>query len=279
MRRHRLRSIMRYTVLTISSIVFLIPLYIALINAFKPKPQILSNPLGIPWGDLTLHTLIDNGFSPYFNVLEAYWVTLVIVAGSVIGILIATTMLAYIMVRNTKSKSLRLFYLLMMAGLIIPPQAILLSIVQILKTIGLMFTWEGLILRNIGWYIPFSCFVFVGYVKSIPAELDESAYIDGASPINVFWRIIFPLLKPASASVIIFCFLWIWNDFLNPQIILGSEIGYTITTGIYRAVGQYNTAWDQIFALVVWASLPVLIMYLSMQKHFISGLTAGSIKG
>lgn len=276
--KNRHNSILRHGFLVLCSLIFFVPIYITYINAFKPKSEILRNPFGFSFDNLTLRFVLESGFSPYFNVIEAYWTTIVIVAGSIVCIVLFTSMLAYIMVRNPTSKFFKGFYLLMMAGLIIPPEAILLSIVQILKQMNLMFTWQGLILRNIGWYIPFSSFVFVGYIKTISKELDESAYIDGASPFIIYRKIIFPLLKPASASVIIFCFLWIWNDFVNPLIILG-ERGYTITIGIYRAVGQYSTAWEQIFSLVLWASFPVLLMYLFMQKNFISGLTAGSIKG
>ena len=273
------RSFLAQIILLVCAIVYMVPIYISFINAFKPKAEILKNPLGIPFSQLTITTILENGFSPYFNVFQAYWTSIVIVAGSIMGIVLVTTMLAYIMSRHSQNRFLKVFYFLMLAGLIIPPQAILLSIVQILREMHIIFTWQGLIFRNIGWYIPFSCFVYVGYIKSIPIELDESAYMDGASTYFIFWKIIFPLIKPATASVFIFCFLWIWNDFLNPQILLGSGKGYTITTGIYRAIGQYNTSWDQIFSLVLWAAVPVLIMYLFMQKHFISGLTAGSIKG
>jgi raffinose/stachyose/melibiose transport system permease protein len=275
----KLKNVIRHAVLIITSAVFLVPVYIALVNAFKPEKDILQNPLGMPIKDLTLENLISYGFSPYFNVLEGYWTTAVIISFSIFFILLFTSMLAYIMVRSQKARLSKFFYIMLLGGLIIPPQAILLSIVQILKEMGIMFTWQGLILRNIGWYIPFASFVYLGYIKTVSREMDDSAYIDGAGPARIFFKIIYPLIKPATASVIIFCFLWIWNDFLNPQIILGPGHGYTVTTGIYRAIGQYNTAWDQIFTLVLWASIPVLIMYAVMQKKFISGLTAGSLKG
>ena len=272
-------TLVRNTILSIASIIYFIPIYIAFVNAFKREEDILRNPIGIPFGRLDIGQFVGNAFNPSFNVLQAYWTTIGIVGISIFGIILSTTMLSYVMSRNPKNRFFGVFNVLLLAGLIIPPQVILLSIVQILKEMNLMFTWRGLILRNIGWYVPFSCFLYIGYIKTIPRELDESAYIDGATVFQIFSKIIFPLIKPASASVFIFSFLWIWNDFLNPQIILGSKGGYTVTTGIYRAVGQYNTAWDQIFSLVVWASFPVLLMFFLMQRNFISGLTAGSIKG
>ncbi len=276
MKQHK--SIASSLFLILASVFFFVPIYITIINAFKPNAEIMKNPFGITFSTLTLDNIKNHGFSPYFNIFKAYANTIVIVGCSIVGIIILTSMLAYIMDRNRQNRLLKLFYLFMLAGLIIPPESILLSIVQILKNLGLMFTFPGLILRNIGWYIPFSCFVFVGYVKTISKELDESAYLDGAGPFKIFLKIIFPLMQPAIASVFIFCFLWIWNDFLNPLILLGDK-SYTVTIGIYRAIGQYSTAWNQIFSLVFLVSIPVLLMYIFMQKYFIDGLTAGAVKG
>ncbi len=272
------RALLYYITMSLVGLLFFFPIYITIINAFKVKADIMRNPLGIKFSALTLNNLKLYGFSPSFNILKAYFNTIVIVGVSLIGIIILTSMLAYVMDRSSKNRWLKIFYLLMLAGLIIPPEAILLSIVQILKNLGLMFTFSGLILRNIGWYIPFSTFIFVGYVRTISKELDESAFLDGAGYFRIYVKIILPLIKPASASVFIFCFLWIWNDFLNPLILLGDKI-YTVTIGIYRAIGQYSTAWDQIFALVFLVSIPVLLMYVVMQKYFIAGLTAGAVKG
>lgn len=272
------RSPISIIFLIFTSVIFFIPIYITIINAFKTKADIMKNPFGFPVSSLTLENLKTHGFSSYFNIFQAYLNTIVIVGASIVGIIVLTSMLSYVMDRNRENGFLKVFYLLMLAGLIIPPESILLSTVQILSKLGLMFSFSGLILRNIGWYVPFSCFIFVGYVKTISRELDESAYLDGAGAFSIYRKIIFPLMTPAMASVFIFCFLWIWNDFVNPLILLGDKI-YTVTIGIYRAIGQYSTAWDQIFSLVFLVSIPVLIMYVFMQKYFIEGLTAGAIKG
>jgi raffinose/stachyose/melibiose transport system permease protein len=122
-------------------------------------------------------------------------------------------------------------------------------------------------------------FVFSGFMRSIPVELEEAAAIDGAGRGRVFWRIVFPLLRPATASVLIFLGVWIWNAFLDPLIILGPSQGTTVTTGIYRAIGQYQADFGTVFALMFLATLPVLIFYLALQKHFVKGLTGGATKG
>jgi raffinose/stachyose/melibiose transport system permease protein len=118
-----------------------------------------------------------------------------------------------------------------------------------------------------------------GHRGQIPRELEEAAAIDGAGRFQIFWKIVFPLLRPATASVMIFLGVWIWNDFLNPLIILGPSKGTTITTGIYRAIGQYQADFGQVFTLMFLATLPVLIFYLALQKDFVKGLTGGATKG
>jgi raffinose/stachyose/melibiose transport system permease protein len=163
--------------------------------------------------------------------------------------------------------------------LMIPTAVIVTPITQILRSLGLMNTVPGLVLANLGYYIPFGVFVFAGFVRSIPLELEESATMDGASPFQVFWRIVFPLLRPATASVLIFLGVWIWNDFLDPLIILGPGRGTTVTTGIYRSIGQYQANFGAMFALMFLATLPVLVFYLALQRHFVKGLTGGAVKG
>jgi raffinose/stachyose/melibiose transport system permease protein len=132
---------------------------------------------------------------------------------------------------------------------------------------------------NIAWYMPFTAFLFVGYMRTISPQLDESARMDGAGDVRIFFRIIFPLISPAVASAIIFIALWTWNDFVNPLIILGTSDYYTVTIGLYRAIGQYVQKWEDVFAIVFIAIVPVIVFYLFMQKQFIAGLTAGALKG
>jgi raffinose/stachyose/melibiose transport system permease protein len=116
-------------------------------------------------------------------------------------------------------------------------------------------------------------------MRPTPGEGEEAAAVGGAGRATVFWRVVFPLLRPASASVLIFLGVWIWNDFLNPLIILGPGQGTTVTTGIYRSIGQYQADFGGVFAVMFLATLPVLIFYLFLQRHFVKGLTGGATKG
>lgn len=268
----------RHVFLILLSLVLLVPFYIAIINAFKPRLAIATNPLGIPFSELTLDNFSKVAITSNFNIFKAYQTSFLITSISIVLIIIIGAMMSYVIARNNNKWMLSAL-LILLAAKMIPPQVVLIPMVKMLSTLGLMFTSQGLILYNIGWFIPFTVFVFTGFIRTISMQLDESAKMDGANHFTIFWRIIFPLIRPATASVIIFLFIFIWNDFLSPLIILGSGKGYTITTGIYFAIGQFSVKWEEVYALVVLASLPIVIVFMFMQRYFISGLTGGALKG
>ncbi|TVY04271.1 carbohydrate ABC transporter permease [Cohnella terricola] len=276
--KNTVRNGFRHLFLLPLSIMLLVPFYIALVNAFKTKNDILASPFSLPIDRMTFDNFIRSAVTPSFNIFKAYGTSILITGVSVALLILITSMMSFVFAR-LHNRFLSVCYLLLLSGLMIPPQVILIPLVKVLAALGLMFTPQGLILYNIGFYIPFTVFIYVGFIRTLSRELDESAKIDGASQYRIFWSILFPLLRPATASAVIFLCLWIWNDFINPVIILGSTGNYTVTTGIFQAVGQYSTNWDDVFALVVLASAPIFLLYLFMQRHFIAGLTEGSVKG
>ncbi|MDQ8736579.1 carbohydrate ABC transporter permease [Paenibacillus sp. LHD-38] len=277
MRRNR-SQYARHLFLMPLSLLLLVPFYIAVVNAFKTRTDILDNPFSLPVVNLTLDNFIRSAVTPSFNIFKAYGTSVLITSVSVVLLVVLCSMMSFVFAR-VSNRFLSVCYLLLLSGLMIPPQVILIPLVKVLAKLGLMFTPQGLILYNIGFYVPFTVFIFVGFIRTLSRELDESAKIDGASQFTIFWKILFPLLRPATASAVIFLCLWIWNDFINPVIILGSTKSYTVTTGIFQAVGQYSTNWEDVFALVVLASAPIFLLYLFMQRQFIAGLTEGSLKG
>jgi len=275
--RERAAAIARHAFLLPVSALFLVPIYIAIVNVFKTREDIFANPIGIPVARLTLDNLVRNLDSPHFNVGIAYGTSLVLSGLTVALVVLLGAAMSYVISRN-RHRAFSYAYLLLLAGLMVPAQVILLPLIQILRRLHLMFTVQGLLVANLAWYIPFAVFVFVGYVRTIPSQLDESARLDGAGELVIFSRIIYPLIGPAIASVVIFVSLWTWNDFVNPLIILGSSKYYTITIGVYKAIGQYVQKWEDVFAIVFMAILPVAVFYLFMQRRFVSGLTAGALK-
>jgi len=257
--------------------VFAVPLYVVLANTFKHGPDIAPSPMSPPWPPT-----LDNLTAVMSRPDRLFWASLanslIVTSLSVVVLTVLSAMLGHYLAR-THSRWARVATLVLLSGLMIPPQVILLPIVRVLQLFDLMTTLQGLILFNVGYYVPFGVFVFAGFVRTIPRELEEAAAIDGAGPVRVFWRVVFPLLRPATASAVIFFGVWIWNDFLNPLIILGPGQGTTVTTGIYRAVGQFQVDFGTMFGLMFLASLPPLVFFLLLQRHFVKGLTGGAAKG
>jgi len=257
--------------------VFFIPLYIALINVFKESRQVASGAMSLP-----IPPTFDNLSRVLTSPDSLFWSSLrtsvLVTSLSIIILTLLSAMLGHYLARQNTWWS-RVIMVLLLCGLMIPPQVILIPITQVLKALGLMSTLQGLVLFNIGYYVPFGVFVFSGFMKGVPRELEEAAAIDGATRWQTFWKIVFPLLRPATASVLIFLGVWIWNDFLNPLIIYGPREGTTIMTGIYKSLGQYAADFGGMFALMFLATLPILVFYLLLQKQFVKGLTGGATKG
>lgn len=268
---------MRALITTVVGAIFAVPLYVVLANTFKHGPDIAPDPVGLP-----IPPTLDNLAAVLSRPDRLFWASLgnslIVTTLSVIVLTILSAMLGHYLAR-AESRWGRVATLVLLSGLMIPPQVILLPVVQVLQLFDLMTTVQGLLLFNVGYYVPFGVFVFAGFVRTIPIEMEQAAAIDGAGRLSAFWRVVFPLLRPASASAVIFFGVWIWNDFLNPLIILGPSTGTTITTGIYRAVGQYQIDFGTVFGLMFLATLPVVIFYLALQKQFVKGLTSGATKG
>ena len=268
---------LRPLVATSLSVLFFVPLYLVVANAFKHRDKISGSPASFPWPPT-----LDNLKAVLTRPDHLFWVSLtnsvIITSVSVVALTVLSAMLGHYLARS-KSRWAKVLTLVLLAGLMIPPQVILIPITDVLRTMHLMATVQGLVLFNIGYYVPFGVFVFAGFVRGIPIELEEAATVDGAGKAAVFWKVVFPLLRPASASVMIFLGVWIWNDFIDPLIILGPGKGATVTTGVYRAVGQYQSDFGTVFALMFLATIPVLVFYLALQRHFIKGLTGGATKG
>ena len=271
LRRSQLRLVLALAV----SAIFAGPLYLALVNVFKPADSIRAHPLALPT-DFTTSNVVDA--AKLSLVQTGLKTSLIITVCTVLLMVPLAAMMAYYISRwDTKvARGLLLFFLL---GLMLPPQVVLIPTTVILRHLHLMFTYWGVILNFTAYYLPFGVFVFSGFLRTISRELDEAGAIDGASSFKVFWRIIFPLMRPATASVVIVTALWTWNDFLAPLIILGAARGVTITTGIYIAIGTYSINYGQEFGVMLLASLPVLAFFLLLQRHFVSGLTGGATKG
>jgi multiple sugar transport system permease protein/raffinose/stachyose/melibiose transport system permease protein len=257
---------------------FVSPIYLTVVNAFKTNSAIAGSP-----GSLPVHPTLGNlstALTQPGHVLEiGLRNSLVVVICSVaLLILLGSAFSFWISRKRTRARAAVMAAFAV--GLMIPPQITVLPVIKILAAIGLDHTYPGLILSNLGGgYLSFAVFVYVGFMRSIPAEVVEAARIDGASGLRIWWTIIMPLVRPATATVGIFLSLWIWNDFLNPLLIIGPITGQTVTVGLYDAVSnQVQPDYGLQFGFMFLAALIPVAGYLLAQKQFRAGLTAGSAR-
>ena len=279
MKNNQKRNLPRGIFVTLLAMMYGLPLYLAVVNTFKVQEQILSDPIALP-APFTLDNLHTALTRPDQLIFKGLGTSLLITVVSVSLLIILSSGIGYYLARNPSRFSKALLGIFM-AGLIMPAQIYLIPIVHIFRSLKLIGSIYGLILIFVGGgLLSFGVFVYAGFIKNIPRELDEAAIIDGASEFRLFWQMIFPLMRPATATVAIFLSLWVWNDFLFPLIILGPSKGMTITTGIYITMGSlYNINYGQMFSIMTLASLPVLVFYFFLQDEFIAGLTGGALKG
>jgi raffinose/stachyose/melibiose transport system permease protein len=260
-------------------LIMLGPLYLLVTNAFKAQNDILTEPFGWPSGGFSLRYLKNALTSPDFNVIAAYGTTLLfVVAVNVLNLLVVGPA-AYAIARGTRRYH-RIVMFVLLAGLFIPGQTLVIPVIYVLKALGLIGTIPGFLLFETTLTVPTTVFLFVAFVQTIPRELDEAARIDGASRYGTFWRVIFPLMRPVVATVLVLNSVGVWTDFVNPQFILGPGSGiYTVTTGVYAAISRLSTDYTVVYPNMLLATAPVIVFYVFMQRRIIGGLTAGAIKG
>ena len=259
------------------TLAFVLPIYIALSSAFKTQSQILANPLALPIPFTFDNILI--ALSRPDRLIEGGLGNSVLVTALSVGILIPLSSALSFWISERRPAVKGVLLAIFALGLMVPPQVVLLPIVQLLQAIGLANSYPGLILANVGGgYLSFAVFVYVGFLRSVPREVIEAARVDGASDLRIWWTIVLPLVRPATATVGIFLGLWVWNDFLNPLFILGPLQGQTITTGIYVALGGYSADYAQLFAIMLLAAIIPVVGYLVSQREFIHGLMSGASK-
>lgn len=254
--------------------IFLYPFYYMVINTFKTMAEMSFSPTSLP-----ARFILDNYLDILTNlqIYRSFGNTIIITLFSVLAIVVIGEMAAY-PVAFRKSRLNDAFSIYLMIGFLVPFQAILLSLFEVMQALHLIDSIVGMILFYCNGSA-LTVFLAVGYMKSIPKELQEAAIMDGCSIPMIFFRIVFPLMKPITSTSVIFNTMWIWNDFIAPNIFLSTRSRGTVVLEIFRAKGQFSVDWPRFMAMSVVSILPILIFYLFMQKHIIKGLTAGAVKG
>lgn len=262
-------------ILALWALIVSIPLLILVTVTVKSPQDLLHTTLGLP------KVFMWSNFAEAWrtaNLGMAFGNSILITGLAIVGIVLASSFAAYPLAR-VKSKFTSTMFLYFISGIMVPFQLSMIPLYKLLKFLHLINTHQGVILIFIAMSIPFSIFLYTGFLKGIPKELEESALMDGCGPFRTFATIIFPLMKPVTASVIITNSLSIWNDFLVPLLFLQAKTSRTIPMAIFTFTGQYNNSWNMIFAAILLGTLPLVITFLFLQKHFIKGIVGGAVKG
>ncbi|GAB1804464.1 carbohydrate ABC transporter permease [Priestia megaterium] len=255
-------------------LVFLVPFYYLVSNSLKPFAEILSNTSALP-SVLQFQNYV-NAYHQ-MNFLKVFSNSLLITVVSNIVLVFFCSMAAYMLVR-TKKKISNIIFMMFVAAMVIPFQSIMIPLVKVTGSLGMLNSVWGLVIMYLGFGSGMTIFLYHGFIKGIPVELEEAAIIDGCSRLGVFWRIVFPLLKPITVTVVILNSLWIWNDFLLPSLVLQDPELRTIPLATFFFFGQYTKQWDLALAALMLSIIPLLIFFFAMQKHIVKGITSGSIK-
>lgn len=274
MRKYRPRAF-TYSVLSLWTLIVLFPLWTMIANSFKFKYDIYLDPFGPPvkWNfDSYLSVLRDGDFVLFFR--NSLFVT----TGSIAAVLIFGSLAAYALA-NWRGRPSRWIYVFFIAGMMLPIKIGSIRLLQLVKALGLINTVWSLFPVYIAMGLPIAVFVLTEFIREIPYELTEAAVIDGAGRLRIFRSIVVHLLRPALATVAIFNLVPFWNDLWFPLIFINDDRHKTLLLGVTRLFGQYQTDWSKILAVLTLAAVPVILLYLSMSKQFIRGLTAGAVKG
>ena len=268
-----------YALLIFLAAAFLAPIFIILLNSVKTNFYISEKPFSIPSGDAYagLQNFIKGFTQSDFS--RAFANSLFITVFSVAGIVVLTSMAAWYIVR-IKNKLTKAIYYLFVFSMIVPFQMVMYTMTFFAFELSLN-SLAGIVIIYLGFGAGLSVFLFSGFIKSIPTEIEEAATIDGCSPVKTFLLIVFPILKPTAITVAILNAMWIWNDYLLPYLLLGSGKNRTLPVAIQMALtgGYGNKDMGALMAMLVLAILPIIIFYLFCQKYIIKGVVSGAVKG
>jgi len=276
--RYTKLTFVREVLMWLLALVFLIPFYFLIATAFKSDTELFStSPLGLPntpaWSNFT-DLLSVQGNS---NVLQGLMNSVIMTVGSIVALILLGSVTGYVLARSTRRWSKAVYYLFLVA-IVLPSQLGTVPLYIGARALGLTGTLWGMIILYTGMLLPLAIFLYAGFFRGLGTEYEEAATIDGANPTQIFFRIVLPLMSPATGTVAILTGLIVWNDFFTALIFLGGSANQTLPVAMYYFIGSLVSQWNKIFAIVLVSMVPILAFYLFAQKKFIQGF-AGGLKG
>jgi len=260
----------------LSTILFLFPIYWMFATSIKPMSDLFVSPPHLLPRDVTFAAYLENVFkNPY--ILGYIGNSFLIACGTMVVTLLLAAPAAYALTRlNLRGKGLIL--ILLLASQMLPNIMLAMPFFILFSKLGLLNSFLGLIIANTTVSLPFAVLVLRPFFLSIPSVLDDAAAIDGCNKWTTFWRVILPLIKPGMLTVGAFCFLFGWGDFLFAMLLTTEESIRPLTLGLYKFIGQYGTQWNNLMAVATVAAIPIVIIFITLQKYIVSGLTSGAVK-
>lgn len=259
---------------------YLFPIYIIIVNSFKNRSELYENILALP--EQFDFKYYERAMKK-MEFLNAFKNSVLVTIISILFIVVLASMTAWMLVRVNNMVS-KLLFSVFVATMLIPFQTLMMPLMQEMGwvrdtlKIPMLDSLGGLIYMNIGFGASMAVFLYHGFINSIPVSLEEAATIDGCSKFGVFWKIVFPMLKPTTVTVMILDVIWIWNDYLLPSLVLSSKANRTIPLSTASFFGQFTIQWNMAMAGLTLTIIPVIIFYLIAQKYIIKGVAAGAVK-
>ena len=264
-----------HIIMIIWSLIAMMPVWLLLINTLKPKKEIYTNPFGLPreWTlDNYRYIISDNNFFSYFRN------SFIVVVVSLAVILLLGSLCAYALA-HWRTRTSRGVYFFIIVGMMLPIKIATIRLLEIMKALGLLNTLWSLFPVYIAMGLPVAVFILTEFIRGLPGELYEAGFMDGAGRFMIYRKIVLPLIRPALATVAIYNLVPIWNDLWFPLIFINVENQKTVLLAVTRLQGQYTTDWPKLLTILSLSALPVILLYLTMSKQFVKGLTAGAVKG
>lgn len=256
--------------------VTLYPFFLMLTVSVKSSKEALLNPAGIP------SSLHFENFAEVWNIMnypQVFGNTLFITVGGLFGIIVISGLASYMIALSEHKKLFNFLYVLFLCGVMIPFYTTLISLVKLMSTLHIDDSRIGMILYYWGRNIPMAVFLYTGFIRGVSVEVLNAAKVDGANHWQVFWKVLFPMLKPITTTIIVLDAMTLWNDFLMPKLMLVTTSKRTISLSQYFFTGEFGSKYQLVFASYLMAMLPVLILYFFLQKNIIKGVAAGAVKG
>ncbi len=263
-------------IIILIGIIYIYPVFLMFINSVKPFKEVVTDVIALP------KTFAWENYVHVYQKMkypQLFLNNIIITTIGIFGIVFFSSLAAYLIDRKP-SKYTKLIHTLIITPMLIPFQTIMITLLKVMNGLHLSKSIWGLGIQYWGFGIPMATFIYCNFMKTIPQEIDESAYIDGASTFRTYFNIVFPLMKNVTITVIVLDVMWIWNDFLLPLLMVNqSAKTKTLVLSAYTFVGQFNTQWHYAMTAMVLAILPSIIFFILLQKYIVEGVVAGAVKG